>query len=274
MIPYLLSTLRIALPYALAASAGLLCQRAGIENLALEGLMLASAFLATVVVLSTHSLFATIVLVLVGTVVLSVLFAHSSEKWTGEPILLGISFNLLVAGVSRFALKAMYDSASNSPAITLDLSTNIVGFALVAGTYIWLQRSVYSRRVLAAGSAPIALQGQGLNPLHYRYLAFALAGVLLAWAGLDLVFGQQRFSDGMIAGRGYIAVAAVVFGRKKLLPTLAICVVFAAAEALQIRMQNQASDGFSLPTQLVQSLPYLLCMLALVVRRRHISGNT
>ena len=264
MIPFLLSTLRIALPYGLAASAGLLCELAGVSNLALEGLMLCSAFAATVAVLSTQSVLLGVLVAVALTVTLSVAFVHVSEHYTGEPILLGIAFNMLAAASTRLLLKIEYDSASNSPAITEDLMTTAPAVFLIAATGLWLRRSVLSRRVLAAGSAPLALQGQGLAPLRYRYLAYAMAGVLLAFAGLDLLFGQQRFTDGMIAGRGYIAVAAVVFGQKKLKWTLAICALFAAAEALQLQLQG----GSTLPTQLVQSLPYLLCLLAMTLRAK------
>lgn len=268
VVPYLLSLVRITLPYALCASAGLLCQRAGIENLALEGLVLCAAFTSTVVVLASKSVALSVLLTVAVTVLLSLLFARSVLRWTGEAVLLGIAFNLLVAGATRFMLKVLYDSASNSPAIAPDLETHVTGYLMLVALHAWLSRTVASRRVLAAGSTPLALQAQGLSVDRYRYIAFALAGVLLSWAGLDLAFGQQRFTDGMTAGRGYIAVAAVVFGRKRLGPTLGICGLFAATEALQIRLQNQSDGGLIVPTQLVQALPYLCCLVALVVRGR------
>jgi simple sugar transport system permease protein len=139
----------------------------------------------------------------------------------------------------------------------------LVPVALVL-TWVLLEKTVAGVRLTAAGDAPSALPAQGLSVRRVRALALAASGALLGLAGAYLVSGQHQFTDGMTAGRGYIAVAAVVLGGWRLVPVLLACALFSLAEATELGFQSLEL----VPSQLVQMIPYLVCLGALVFRRR------
>lgn len=261
---FLLATGRVAIPYLLAASAGVLSEKAGVINFALEGFMLVGAFVTVVVALFADNLWLGAFAGMLGGALYALSYYGVAARFAANQVLLGIGFNLAAIGLTRFFLKLGYDSASNSPRVTADATLWPVVFFAIALVWWLLMRGRFGVRVTAAGDHPPALVAQGLSVVRVRAAALILSGALCGLAGATLVAGQHQFTDAMTAGRGYIAVAAVVFGAWRLGPVLAVCVLFAAAEVMDFELQ--AANVFA--PQIAQMLPYIVCLLALGLRKK------
>lgn len=263
MIALLASMLRIFWPYALAATGGLFSERAGVINLALEGFLLWGAFLCATFALASGSATVGIIAALVGGVLHGLTYLWLAERFRSQQVLLGIAFNLTAAASTRFALKLLYGSASNSPHIEASAPMGVIAAIALAIAALVLGKSVLGTRICAAGDNPAALRALKLSVLRPRMAALAATGMLTALGGAALTLGQHQYTDNMSAGRGYIAVAAVIFGSWRLRPALLACLLFAAAEAGQFWAQGRVP----VPPQLLQALPYLICLAALSLRR-------
>ncbi len=259
----LFGILRVFWPYALAAMGGLASERSGVINLALEGFLLSGAFLCGAGTLLTGSPVLGLAIAIGGNILLAQIYLWLAERHRDQQVLLGIAFNLLVAGASRFLLKIIYGSASNSPPLAKVLPMGGIAAVALALSAFVLGKTVLGLRITAAGDGPAALKALSLSVQNPRRAALAITGALCALGGACLTFGQSQFTDGMSAGRGYIAVAAVVFAGWRVGPMLAACLLFASAETSQLWLQGRVP----VPAQLLQALPYIFCLLALAARR-------
>ncbi len=261
---FLAQSLRLALPYMLAATAGVLSECAGVINFALEGIMLFSALAGAAAALGTGSMWLGMAAAMAAGATASLFYyAFTATRHTNQ-VLLGIAFNLSAVGLTRFILKLGFGSASNSPRIDADAEVEWLAMLLLAFAFALLSRTRFGLRLIAAGDEPDALDAARVPVMPVRAGALALSGVFAGLAGGALVAAQHQFTDSMSAGRGYIAVAAVVFGGWRLLPVLLVCVLFAIAEATDFWLQGQALFA----PQLAQMLPYVVCLVALTVRRK------
>ncbi len=265
--------LRISVPYVLAALGGVVSERSGVINIGLEGMMLLGAFGTVVGTLATGSPVAGLGFGMLAGLLLASVHAVATGWFRADHIVSGLAINLLAAGVTRVLLKRLYHSSSNSPRI--EGITSLVsghGFvALVTHPLVWLTvllllgvwwlfaRSVLGLRLTAVGEYPEAAAAAGLGVIRLRSVGVLMSGVLAGLAGVWLAFDQHQFTDGMSGGRGYIALAAMIFGKWRPVPAAAACVLFGAAEAVQMGLQG----GAVIPVQLVQTLPYLLTLVAL-----------
>jgi simple sugar transport system permease protein len=179
----------------------------------------------------------------------------------------GIAINLFAIGITRVILKLLFDSSSNSPRVE-GFGTGLQSFSsplvwmglLVTPAVAWLlYRTTFGLRVRAVGEHPEAAESVGVRVNLVRYAAVGLSGILAGLGGVYLALDQHQFTDGMTAGRGFIALAAVIFGRWDPWRAAGACLLFAAAETLQIQLQ---SVGF-IPAQFVAMIPYLLTIIAL-----------
>ncbi|MGV3524095.1 MAG: ABC transporter permease [Candidatus Sericytochromatia bacterium] len=278
---FVLQALRISLPYILAASGGLLSERSGVTALALEGMMLNGAFAAT---LATHQSGSAWVGVLAGVLaggLTAALYALVVLRFRANQIISGVAINLLAAGLTRFLLRAFFDSSSNSaridglPVLTLGPPEQSWGAVLnqtLGHPLLWitllmvpllgfvLAKTPWGLHVSAAGEHPHAAQTLGIRVLRLRLICVLLSGLLAGLAGVWLALDQHQFTQGMTGGRGYIAIAAMIFGRWQPLPVMGACFLFGGAEALQYALQ---SAGTPIPNQLIQMIPYLMTLLAL-----------
>ena len=257
-------TLRLALPYMLAACAGVLSERAGVINFALEGVMLFAALAGAAVALATDSMWAGMGAAMAAGALASLLYYSFTATRRTDQVLLGIAFNLSAVGLTRFALKLAYGSASNSPRIASDANVTALSLSLLLLAFFVMKRTRFGIRMIAAGDAPDALSATGVSVRAIRASALALSGMFAGLAGGTLLSAQHQFTDNMSAGRGYIAVAAVVFGGWRLAPVLVVCLLFAVAEATVFWVQGQ--NLFA--PQLAQMLPYVVCLVALALRRK------
>lgn len=277
-VAFAMQIVRISVPYALAALGGTFSERGGVVNIALEGTMLCGAF---GFVLGSHlgGPAAGLLLGLGCGIGVASLLGLAAIRFRADPIVAGVAINLLAVGATRFALKLIWDSSSNSarvPAVEplaggegalgalLETATHplvLAALALVVGAHVVLFRTRFGLRLRACGEHPAAARSLGVPVLRTRWAGVLLAGALAGLAGVWLASEQHQFTDQMTGGRGYIALAAMIVGRWRPSLAAAACLLFGGAEALQIAL---ASQGVGLPTQLLQTLPYLLTILAVV----------
>lgn len=260
----LLQSLTLAIPYVLAAMAGVLSERSGVVNIALEGLLLGGAFGATVGALALGPIAGAPCGALAG-VILALLHATVSVHLRADHVVVGLGINLLASGLTRFGLVALHGSSSNSPPIPGDGAGPLadpmllVALGAIVVTHGVLGRTRFGLRVRAVGESPEAARSVGVDVVRVRTLALAAAGALGGLGGAALALEERRFSAEMSAGRGYIALAAVIVGRWRPWPAAGACLAFALADAVQIELQLSIVAY----KQFVQMLPYLLT-LALV----------
>ena len=270
---FLLQTVRIAIPYLFAASGGMVAERAGVVSLTLEGFMLSGAFTATLGAYYSGSPWIGLLCGVLGGLVMGLLHAVASIRYGADQIVVGIAINLLVVGLTRFFLHLAFDSSSNSPRVAgfggEGASTGLAALAmnplvwmglLLVPAMAWLvYRTPFGLRVRAVGEHPLAAASVGVPVARVRYVAVALSGMLASLGGVYLALDQHQFTDQMTAGRGFIALAAVIFGRWDPVRAALACLFFAAAETLQIQLQ-----AFEIvPSQFVSIIPYVLTIVAL-----------
>jgi simple sugar transport system permease protein len=268
-ISFLTQTLRIAIPYLFAASGGVIAERAGVISLGLEGFMLTGAFSATLGAHYTGSPWIGLLAGIFGGLVFGLLHAVATIRYRADHVVSGIALNLLAIGITRFFLKLAFDSSSNSPRVDGFGGNNAMhGFdnpLLWMGIFVapvlafFLYRTPFGLRVRAVGEHPEAAASVGVKVTRIQYLAVALSGMLAALGGVFLALDQHQFTDQMTAGRGFIAVAAVIFGRWDPVKAAFACLFFAAAETLQIQLQGIEF----IPSQFIVMIPYLLTIIAL-----------
>jgi simple sugar transport system permease protein len=270
---FLAQTLRIAVPYLFAAMGGVISERAGLIGLGLEGYMLGGAFCGAIAGYDAGNPWIALLGALAGGAALALLYALTAIRFRADQVVVGIAINLLVTGATRFFLRLFFHSSANSPRIPgFGDERSGTGFtALVHNPLIWLgisavllvawllYRTPFGLRVRAAGEHPAAAVTLGVPLNRVRYLAAAASGMLAALGGAYLALDQHQFSAEMTAGRGFIALAATIFGRWDPWRAALACLLFAAAETLQIQLQGAQV----IPSQFVEMIPYALTIIAL-----------
>jgi ABC-type uncharacterized transport system permease subunit len=259
---FLAQSLRIALPYLAASMGGVWSERAGVVNVALEGTMLAAGLFAIAGTTLLGSAWLGLLCALLAGVALQLLHGVAVLRGRANAIVSGFAINLLAAGGTRFLLRALYDSSSNSPAVPRVVSPlvmNALVVVVVLGSILALARTTFGLRVRAVGEHPEAAESAGVSVLRTRLFALVVAGVCAGLSGAWLAFDQHQFVSGMSGGRGFIALAAVVVSGWRPGRAAVFCLLFGAAEAAQIVLQDQRA----VPHQLVQMLPYVATLLAL-----------
>ncbi len=266
---FLTQMIRIAIPYLFAASGGVVAERAGIVSLTLEGFMLSGAFGAAI---GTHYSGSPVVGVLCGIMsglIFSLIHALATIRYRADQVVVGVAINLLAIGVTRFFLKLAFDSSSNSPRVPgfggniaaggFDNPLLWLGLLVAPVVAFIIYRTPYGLRVRAAGDHPDAAESVGVSVKRVRYGAVAISGILAGLGGVYLALDQHQFTDQMTAGRGFIAISAVIFGRWDPVRAALACLLFAAAETLQIQLQG----SHAIPSQFIEMIPYVLTIIAL-----------
>lgn len=288
MIELLASTLRLSTPLLFAAMGGLICERAGIATICLEGVMLVAAWTAAVVTHQSHNPWLAAGAGVIAGGVAMALHAFLVVKAKGDQIISGVVVNFLAMGLTPLLSHAFFGSPTNTPSIPLaermgpwsiPLLDQIPGlgyllFSQPGLVYIalilpfalhWgLYRSVPGLRVLASGDGPEALRTSGVSPERVRYWALLVGGAVTGLGGIYLsICHASQFTREMTAGRGFIALTAVIFGKWRPIPTAAACLLFGLTDALQIQLQSASMGGFAVPVQFIQALPYVVTLIVL-----------
>ena len=268
-ISFLTQMIRIAIPYLFAASGGVVAERAGIVSLTLEGFMLSGAFAAVLGTNLSGSPWVGVLTGLLGGLVFALIHAVATIRYRADQIVVGVAINLMAIGITRFLLKLFFDSSSNSPRVAgFGGNINMAGFdnpllwlgliVPVAVAYM-VYRTPFGLRIRAAGEHPDAAESVGVSVKRVRYVAVAISGMLAGLGGVYLALDQHQFTDQMTAGRGFIALSAVIFGRWDPIRAALACLLFAAAETLQIQLQG----SHAIASQFIEMIPYVLTIVAL-----------
>lgn len=276
------STLRMIAPILLAALGGAVCARVGIFNVALEGLMLTGAFAAIVGSHLFGSVWLAVLFAVLCTAVLSLLFGYLTIGLHANMIVVGVALNFLAAGLTTYCLFAIFNvkgsyydpNMTGLPHWNIPLIGDIpiaggvlsghsplvyLAFLLAFALQFFFFRTVRGFRMLAAGEHPVAARSLGLKVDRIRYGAVLASGVLCGLAGAQLSLGQVTlFTENMTAGRGFIALVAVMLGQNNPLGVTLSSLLFGFMDALSIRLQ-----GLSLPTQFTMMVPYVMTLAAM-----------
>jgi simple sugar transport system permease protein len=264
---FLSQVVRITIPYALAAMGGVVSERSGVINIALEGMLLMGAFGAAVGAYDTDNNMAVAMTYGVAAgVATAALYALAVVTFKADQIVSGVAINLLAYSVTPYLLKTFYNSASNSPKIpgfAGRLFSNPVlwiALALVAAVHIVISRTRWGLRTRAIGDHPDAAHTLGVSVNAIRWQAVLASGALTGFGGSWLALSGNGFVAEMSGGRGYIALAAVIMGSWRPLWACAASLLFGFAEAVEFELQM---SGLGIPQEITHTFPYVLTMVAL-----------
>lgn len=272
------STLRVSAPLILCALAGLLAERSGVVDLGLEGKMLFAAFGAAAGGVASGSLLVALLCACGVAVLMSWLHGYACVSHRGDQVVSGMALNIIAAGLTVVLGIAWFQQGGQTPPVADNirlkplgdgvLAQNIlvwVTFALVGGVWWLVYRTRFGLRLRAVGENPHMVEAAGVSVLRLRYLALTLNGILCGLAGAYLVLAQNAsFGPNMTAGRGYMALAAMIFGHWRPVPATAACLLFGFLDTVAVRLQgvNLPHIG-EVPVQAIQALPYVLTVLLL-----------
>ena len=290
------STLRVAAPLVLAALGGLFAERSGVVDIGLEGKMLGAAFAAAAAASVTGSAWLGLAAALGVSVMLALLHGYACITHAGNQVVSGMALNIVVAGLTVVVGNAWFQRGGQTPqlagdarftpidlpfAVTLE-NTPVIGalyseiisghniLVYMAATAVplvgWiLYRTRFGLRLRAVGENPAAVDTAGISVSGLRYQALIIGGLLCGLSGAYLSIAHNAaFIRDMSAGKGYLALAALIFGKWRPVPTLIACLLFAFADAIQVRLQGKALPLVGvIPVQFIQVLPYVLTVLLL-----------
>jgi simple sugar transport system permease protein len=269
-IALIFSTIRTATPLLLAALGGLYSERAGIINIALEGLMLAGAFTAAAVTHYTGSPWIGLLAGIGAGMLVAAIHAVACIRFNADQVVSGTAINILMTGVPAMLGGALFLSSGSTPQIPKDdlipVTPVVLALLLVALTWWVLYRTPFGLRLRAVGENPEAADAAGVNVRGVRYSAVLLSGALAAIGGAYLSIGQSSlFTRNMTSGRGFIALAALIFGKWRPVQTMLACLLFGFTEAVSIQMQGvfKLPSGEDIPVQFIQIVPYVLTIIVL-----------
>ena len=264
------STIRLSTPLVLAALGGMFSERSGVINIALEGMMLAGAFTAAAMTYSTGSPSTGLAAAIGAGLLVALIHAVACIRYKADQVVVGTAINILMLGLPGFLSGAFFLSSGSTPQIPIEQLIPrvpiVLAFALVPISWYVLNRTPFGLRLRAVGENPEAADAAGINVARMRYSGVLLSGALAAIGGAYLSIGQSSlFTRNMTSGRGFIALAALIFGKWRPLQTMLACVFFGLTEAVTIQMQGvvKLPSGEDIPVQFIQMVPYVLTIVEL-----------
>jgi simple sugar transport system permease protein len=289
------STVRLATPLLLACLAGLFSERAGIFDIGLEGKMLAAAFMSAAVAAITGDVWMGLGAGILASMALSLIHGLASITFRGNQLISGVAINFLAAGLTVLIAQDWFSQGGRTPSlmgkgrfepITLPGAEALEGvpifgpiyaelisghsilvyvaFAMVPLTWWLLFRTRFGLRLRAVGEAPEAVDTAGVSVVGLRFVAVGICGVLCGIAGAYLATALQAgFVKDMTAGRGFIALAALIFAKWRPWYALYACLLFGLLQAVALRYQNIDLGAFTVPVQFMDALPYILTVVIL-----------
>jgi ABC-type uncharacterized transport system permease subunit len=287
------SAVRMATPLALAAIGGTICERSGVVNIALEGIMLIGAFFGVVITLATGNVWLGVLAAVLAGVAFSGIHAFASVTLRMDQVVSGTALNILALGLTGFLMEVLYghpgatDSIAQQIKPVFDFTAN-AGGGFLSTVWYWIDQVFLSYtpivyiaifvaifgqwamyhtrwglRLRALGEHPRAADTVGIRVIAGRYAAVLISGALGGLAGANLSLEQVgSFSENMTSGRGFIALAANIFGRWTPIGSYLASLLFGFATALEIKMQS-FSDVIKIPVQFFLMLPYVLTVVVL-----------
>jgi ABC-type uncharacterized transport system permease subunit len=266
----LLSVGRFAAPLILAAMAGLYSERSGIIQIALEGFMLIGAFAAATAAYLTGQGSVGMLAAIACGVFAGTIYGGLTIRLKADQIVAGTVINMLAWGGIPVISKIIFDSTAGTPALPMEARLGdwmpiVFGVTAVGLTWGLLTKTAFGLWLTVAGEKPKALAAVGIKPTVMRWYAVAIAGGLAGIGGAVLsICLSSSYTRNMAAGRGFMALAALILGKWRPIPTLMGCLLFGVCEVLQLKLQNTVWPGIGeVPVQLVQVAPYVLTLLLL-----------
>ena len=290
------STIRLSVPLLLACLAGLYSERSGVFDIGLEGKMLAGAFAGGAAASVTGSAWVGLLAAIGASVFLALVHGFASISQRGNQIVSGVAINFIAAGAAVILGQAWFRQGGRTPSLTGDArftaielpgaaalrDVPIIGsiyselisghsilvyfaFAMVAVTWWVLFRTRFGLRLRAVGENPAAVDTAGISVTYLRYRAVIICGIMCGFAGAYLSVAQNAgFVKDMTAGKGFIALAALIFAKWRPRNAMFACLLFGFLEALAIRLQGQPLPVIGkVPVQFMQALPYILTVILL-----------
>ncbi|NEQ40535.1 MAG: ABC transporter permease [Okeania sp. SIO3I5] len=277
---YLSATIRLSIPLAFAALGGIFSERSGILNIALEGMLLTGSFVSAAVSITTENVYlGTLIAILAGGI-LGLIHAYLCVNLKVNQIVSSLAINLTTLGLTAYGARILFDSGTIAlPAIETinffglkdlpilgiffnqDLLFYLLWLLIPVSTYIIFNTS-WGLALRAVGEYPQAAATAGISVSLVRYLSVSLSGCLASLGGVYLALVHVKFfTEGMSSGKGFIALAAIIFGRWHPIYTVLACLLFGATEALQLRVQ---AFNLNIPYQFLEMLPYIIALFALI----------
>jgi general nucleoside transport system permease protein len=279
VIDLLASSLRLATPLIFCALAGVLAERSGVIDIGLEGKMLFAAFAAATVGVVTKSWPLAMLSAIAVACALSALHGFACVTYQGNQVITGLAINIIAAGLTVVLGIAWFKQGGQTPQVPeavrfkemFDIpllgQNALVYVALVLVFAVWwlLFRTRFGLRLRAVGENPAMVDAAGVSVAMTRYMALMGNGALCGLAGCYLVLAQNAaFAPHMTAGRGFMALAAMIFGKWHPAGALWACLLFGFLDALAIRLQGTKLPGIGeIPVQFIQALPYLMTVILL-----------
>jgi len=290
------ATVRVVTPLIFCAMAGLFSERSGIIDIGLEGKMLAGAFAAASTAAVTGSVWLGLLVAIMVSVALALLHGFACITHRGNQVVSGVAINVLAAGLTVVLGIAWFSQGGQTPplpdsarftAITWPLAETLAGIpvlgpiykelisghnilvylalAAVPATWFVVYRTRFGLRLRAVGVSPAAVDTAGISVTRLRFGAVICCGLLCGFAGAYLSTGHSAaFIRDMTAGKGYMALAAMIFGKWRPWPALGACLLFGFLDAVAVRLQGVVLPGVGeIPVQLIQALPYVLTVILL-----------
>ena len=276
---FLAACLRLTVPLAFAALGGLISERSGVLNIGLEGMILTGAFASAAIALSTGQVGLAVGFAFGAGVLVGWVHAYLCVSLGVNQLVSGLAINLAAAGLTTYGARLLFEAGTvelpgigaigisglkQLPVLGMIFNQDPLFYLLVVliplSTY-GLFHTCWGLSLRAVGNLPQAADTAGVSVSRVRYLSVMLCGGLCGLAGAYLTLVHVRFfTEGMSAGKGFIALAALIFGRWHPVATLFACLLFGATEALQLRIQ---AFGLEIPYQFLAMLPYVTALLAL-----------
>ncbi len=289
------TTIRFAMPLLFACLAGLYSERAGIFDIGLEGKMLMAAMCAGWIAFSTGNVWLGVLAGIVGSLLFAVVHGIASITFRGNQLISGVALNFVASGITVLVALALFDQGGRTPAleggarmtdVTLPFAEALrgvpllgplyadvisghplivyFGFALVPATWWLLYRTRFGLRLRAVGENPASVDTAGVSVKRLRFAAVLIAGVLCGLAGAYMATGLQAgFGREMTAGRGYIALAALIFAKWRPWQALWACLLFGFFQSLALRPDVLEGMGLKIPVPALDALPYVLTVIVL-----------
>lgn len=288
------STIRMSVPLILACLAGLWSERSGIVDIGLEGKMLAAAFAAACAGFYFQSPWIALLIAIAVTITFSLIHGYAAINQRGNQVVSGVAINMLAAGLAVVLGNEWFKEGGRTPPLPPEAQFAIINlpgfdtlgtipfigpylkiisghsllvyfaFALVALTAWALAKTRFGLRLRAVGENPHAVDTAGISVARLRYQAVIIAGILCGLAGTYLsVALQGSFVRDMSAGRGFMALAALIFANWRAWPALWACLLFGYLQAVGLRMQGFKLGDFEVPVQFINMLPYVLTVVLL-----------
>jgi simple sugar transport system permease protein len=272
------NAIAFATPLVLAALGGYCCEKSGVVNIALEGKMLMAACITVLIGSAYENAYIGLMAGIIAAVLLAVVHWVLTQSFRVDAVVSGMAINALAYGGTNFLYEKGIDPAraASVPFLSIRL---YYGLALIIPIALW----AYTRwtrgglRLSAVGNDPDKARSMGVSPSRIRFNALAMTGLLCGLSGAFIATNTSGFVDNMTSGRGYIALAALILGGWRPIPTAIACIAFGILQALQITLQGTPVMGVSVPSEAWNAMPYIITVVALAgvtVKNRAPAGQS